>query len=434
MPSHPLPAPLAAFHASPQYKTQVQDLLSRREAQRRTIAHSDPEKLRKVSLDVLPQKARDAFNASHANDGLNAMRNRYSDIVPYDATRVLLGGQSPENSYINASYIREPSKASTAKSARTWIASQAPTRETVHDFLSLFLKVPEAPSSPSLLPTPPRVILMLTACRESGREKSARYWPSSVGETIKVQHRTPVVVSPAASRYVRPEVEWRDGPDPPIQVTFVSSKPSSNADEKRDIGWRTNELLLLSGDRKTTIYQIEYLGWQDHGVPDSPEEVLDLLKHVNALLDKTSAQDSPGSLVTHCSAGVGRTGSFIAIAWLASILEDLIPHDQTRLEVLREQAQQSPLGPLPAIPIPSSAGNVGEKARGLLPSFLHKNDHQIKNNGTTDATSKSTLEDFDFVMATIDNLRDQRTTMVQTSSQVAFVYEVAKTWWARNAK
>lgn len=365
---------------------------------------------------------------------LPSLPHRYTDIVPYDPTRVLLAQTSPDN-YLNASWIREPSPSGTptARITRTWIASQAPTRETTYDFLSMFMNTPKASSSSSSPAPTPRVILMLTACRESGREKSARYWPTDVGETIKVTHRRPVIVSPAASRYVRPEVEWQDGPEPPIEVTFVSSIASSKEDEKHQRGWRTNELLLTSQERKETIYQIEYLGWQDHGVPDSPAEVLRLLKHVNDLLDQTSEDGYPGSLVTHCSAGVGRTGSFIAIAWLAQIMQDLLKADQGSITALRKQAQQSPLGPLPTISAQTAISKAADKAKGLLPSFLHKDNKQANGYVNSHAIDSDFARDFDFVMAAIDNLRDQRTTMVQTPKQVEFVYEVAKTWWEENA-
>lgn len=78
MASHSLPAPLAAFHSSATYRSQVQEILSRRESQRQTIAFSDPKKLAKIPLNVLSQEARNAFKANHADYELNAMRNRYA--------------------------------------------------------------------------------------------------------------------------------------------------------------------------------------------------------------------------------------------------------------------------------------------------------------------------------------------------------------------
>lgn len=428
MPTSSLPAPLSAFHASTQYRIHVQDVLARREAQRRTVAFSDPQKLAKIPLTVLSQQARDAFKANHAIQDLNVMRNRYSDIVPYDATRVTLGQCPAEQSYINASWLREP-----AAAPRSWIASQAPMEETVHDFLSLFLDNPGDASGNPQGKAAPRVILMLTACRESGREKSARYWPTRLKETLEVKQYIPRVRRQSTSGHGRLQSEWQEGSQPPIFVTFVSSSPSSEADATHHRGWRTNELLLARGDSHVTVYQIEYLGWQDHGVPDSPSEVLQLLKHVNSLLDTTADDGTPSSLVTHCSAGVGRTGSFIAIAWLQRLCESLATSGSSCLADLARSNERSPLGPVPSTGMAGFSAEANKPARGLLPSFLQKGHERERSNANTQQASVITPQNLDFVMATIDNLRDQRTTMVQTPKQVEFVYEVVKLWWEDNA-
>jgi protein-tyrosine phosphatase len=339
---------------------------------------------------------------------------------------VVLGQRPAEQSYINASWIKEP-----VSSPRHWIASQAPTDETVHDFLSLFLQAPKDAASTILPKSPPKVILMLTACRESGRQKSARYWPDSIGQSIDFEQYIPSLVEQPVSNYQRPEMRWQQGPLSPIAVTFVSSKSSSEQDEKQHRGWRTNELLLASNKAEVTIYQVEYLGWQDHGVPDSPHEVLQLLEHIDSLLKFTGHDGAPGTLVTHCSAGVGRTGSFIAIAWLARLLEEMKQSSYSSISALEKCAQMSPLGPLPPPSYATSSTRATHRSGGLLPSFLHKDDKQQFN---TTNTSHGETSKFDFVMATIDNLRDQRTTMVQTPKQVEFVYEVAKVWWEENAR
>lgn len=272
---------------------------------------------------------------------------------------------------------------------------------------------------------------MLTACRESGRQKSARYWPDSVGESVEFVQYIPSLVKQPISSYERPQVEWQQGSQHPIAVTFVSSRPSSEQDAKQQRGWRTNELLLTTNNAEVTIYQVEYLGWQDHGVPDSPNEVLQLLKHINSLLESTGQYGIPDTLVTHCSAGVGRTGSFIAIAWLAKLLEEINQANYSSLSTLEKSAQESPLGPLPSPSFASSTTRPTHRAGGLLPSFLHKDDkHQSNGTSVTSGSSNK----LDFVMATIDHLRDQRTTMVQTPKQVEFVYEVAKIWWEEHAR
>lgn len=56
--------------------------------------------------------------------------------------------------------------------------------------------------------------------------------------------------------------------------------------------------------------------WPDHGVPSDPGCVLNFLHEVNKK-QETILQESPhhppGAILVHCSAGIGRTGTFIVI-------------------------------------------------------------------------------------------------------------------------
>lgn len=320
-----------------------------------------------------------------------------TDIVPYDSTRVKLPsrGDSPDT-YINASWIREPTPAAGTPVARSWIAAQAPTEPTVHDFLSLFFHPPGNASGPSATKAP-RTILMLTACIESGRHKSARYWPEQVGASLSFSHYTTPTASP--HRQIQ-RAELVPGPLPPIRVEYLDCTPSSSENARAGRGWRTNKLRLsASGTDPVDINHIEYLGWQDHGVPDSPAEVLRLVDYLNTLIEP----DEP--VVTHCSAGVGRTGSFISIAWLLSLLAAYRAKGGKACLALEPT---SPLGPLPPL---------SQRHTGVLSSLVHETKDGVHD------------EDGDPVMAVIDRCRDQRTTMVQTPAQVEFVYEAARTWW-----
>lgn len=254
---------------------------------------------------------------------------------------------------------------------------------------------------------------MLTACVEGGRAKSYRYWPEYVGDKLVFDH---YITSPPS----RPHhcADWSEGYLPPITVEYVACKPSSEADAGANKGWRTNVLRLSqTGRTPVKINQIEYLGWQDHGIPDSPDEILRLLEHLNAIAGAKEER-----IVTHCSAGVGRTGSLISIAWLVPLLARIRSASPDSiadiLQGVKWSAERSPLGPLP-FPHPDPTLD-GKSA--LLAAVKRAKDGQ----GHSE-------DGFDPIMAIIDGCRDQRTTMVQTAEQVDFVYRVAALAWERGA-
>ena len=58
-----------------------------------------------------------------------------------------------------------------------------------------------------------------------------------------------------------------------------------------------------------TVTQLHYTAWPDHGVPNNVMSVIRFIRHVRKLFP--SSQDTP--LLVHCSAGVGRTGTFITL-------------------------------------------------------------------------------------------------------------------------
>lgn len=99
-------------------------------------------------------------------------------------------------------------------------------------------------------------------------------------------------------------------------------------------------------------------------------------------------------LVVHCSAGVGRTGTFLA---LSSILR-YHNLNQPRVASSNAQVVREPALLPPALP-PSGLGNLEERFQG------------------------------DLIALEIDSLRDQRPMMVQTAEQVRFVYVAFLAAW-----
>ena len=93
----------------------------------------------------------------------NRPKNRYTNILPYDRTRVKIrtSGNEPDESYINANYIAG------VKSQREYITTQGPLAATIADFWWLVWE------------NDVTNIIMLCQTLEKGRIKCEQYWPSA---------------------------------------------------------------------------------------------------------------------------------------------------------------------------------------------------------------------------------------------------------------
>ena len=57
------------------------------------------------------------------------------------------------------------------------------------------------------------------------------------------------------------------------------------------------------------VIQFHFIAWPDHGVPDNCAVMLNFIRRVR----KLHPYSNPCPLLVHCSAGVGRTGTFIVL-------------------------------------------------------------------------------------------------------------------------
>ncbi|XP_072244883.1 receptor-type tyrosine-protein phosphatase C [Leuresthes tenuis] len=208
------------------------------------------------------------YTVKEAKKACNVPKNRYVDILPYDYNRVQLttGNGEAGCDYINASYIdgyKEPKK---------YIAAQGPKDETVSDFWRM---VWEQQSS---------IIVMVTRCEEGNRIKCAQYWPSRDRETEIFEEF--IVKLTSENHY----------PDYIIRHLSLTNKREKNSERE--------------------VTHIQFMSWPDHGVPGEPHLLLKLRRRVNAFKNFFS-----GPIVVHCSAGVGRTGTYIGIDAMMEGLE-----------------------------------------------------------------------------------------------------------------
>ena len=66
--------------------------------------------------------------------------------------------------------------------------------------------------------------------------------------------------------------------------------------------------ISLEAVTELTVEQVPCQNWPDLQAPKDTSVLLDMFEMVDELL-----VESPGTLLVHCSAGVGRTGAFIGL-------------------------------------------------------------------------------------------------------------------------
>ena len=75
-----------------------------------------------------------------------------------------------------------------------------------------------------------------------------------------------------------------------------------------DFTIRTFSLTKSQEKEERIVHQHHYTVWPDHGVPEYPTPLLHFVRKVTS-----SNPTNAGPIVVHCSAGVGRTGTFITL-------------------------------------------------------------------------------------------------------------------------
>ncbi|GAA6084170.1 receptor-type tyrosine-protein phosphatase beta-like isoform X1 [Tachysurus ichikawai] len=77
--------------------------------------------------------------------------------------------------------------------------------------------------------------------------------------------------------------------------------------------WTIREFKISSEDQlnySKTVRQFHYTVWPDHGVPESTQSLVQFVRTVRDFINRTPGT---GPSIIHCSAGVGRTGTFIIL-------------------------------------------------------------------------------------------------------------------------
>ncbi|XP_069596943.1 receptor-type tyrosine-protein phosphatase H isoform X2 [Ranitomeya imitator] len=198
----------------------------------------------------------------------NRVKNRFTNVLPYDHSRVKLSvvNGTSTSDYINANYM--PGYNST----KEFIASQGPLPNTTTDFWRMIWEHQV------------NTIVMLTNCMENGRVKCDHYWPLDY---------TPCTYGD-------------------IAVTVTSETILSE--------WTIRDFSIRRENEPGIKYvrHFHFTAWPDHGVPESTTSIIQFR---NLVREHTDQRRSIGPTVVHCSAGVGRTGTLIAIDYLIQQIE-----------------------------------------------------------------------------------------------------------------
>jgi len=202
----------------------------------------------------------------------NRAKNRYSNVLPLEKSRVVLKiiDGVDGSDYINASHVKCDSG--------HYICTQGPMQNTLDDFWRMIW---EQDSS---------IIVMLTKEVENSKVKCARYWPENDSQVYGKLRATILTLETSCELIIR---------------------------------------TLLLEDTVTgfsrRVVQYQYQSWPDHGLPVSTAGFLELIRMVDRNSCRKTGSSSPsggsgfmgmsgaGPIVVHCSAGIGRSGTFCTV-------------------------------------------------------------------------------------------------------------------------
>ncbi|GAA0184724.1 protein phosphatase [Lithospermum erythrorhizon] len=203
--------------------------------------------------------------------GVNIDKNRYTDVLPYDHNMILSA-----RGYINASLIQSSPLVS------RFIATQGPMPHTFQDFWDMVFQ--------NNCP----VIVMLTRLLDNYRmEKCGDYFQAKDGP--------------------------REFGNVSIATKWIETTNSSLVLQCLEVGHKESE------GPPMCVLHIQYPEWPDHGVPENTIGVREILKRLY------SVPPDQGPVVVHCSAGIGRTGTYCTIH---NTIQRVLLGDMTALDLV----------------------------------------------------------------------------------------------------
>lgn len=144
-------------------------------------------------------------------------------------------------------------------------------------------------------------------------------WTHNVGEIYcltKTQEGNKVLATPY----------WKQTEDNSTIGDFkfqVKAKSVSTFYTRREL-----ELEKVSENERRTLIHYHVEGWDDDKVPTKPDDITTLCELVKNCYSRLETNKADKAIV-HCSAGIGRTGVFLALADVIGLIESLRNKNQT---------------------------------------------------------------------------------------------------------